>query len=123
MGIVPLRPLRVGELLVGAVRYITMNPGVTLGLAFAVIVLSQIFQVIAQIAVGSLSAQATSRALVATFAAVLASSALGAVVTLIAFAALSGLLIVVLSKAVLGRRTELGEAWAAVADGWRVWSG
>ena len=39
-GVIPLRPLGVGEILDGAISYIRANPGVTLGLSAVVITLT-----------------------------------------------------------------------------------
>lgn len=43
-GVIPLRPLGLGEILEGAISYIRANPKVTLGLSAVVITLTQLVQ-------------------------------------------------------------------------------
>ena len=41
-GVIPLRPLTLGDIFNGAIRYIRTNPKATLGLTTAVVVITQI---------------------------------------------------------------------------------
>jgi hypothetical protein len=116
-GIVPLRPIGVGEILGGAVSYIRTNPGVTLGLAAVVITLTQLVQLPAQyfltadlrrLGVGAAGAPPSPQEMADTLVG-LTTVAVGGVLTFVAITVLNGLLIVVLSRAVLGRRAGLGE--------------
>ena len=122
-GIVPLRPLGVGELLDGALSLIRSNPRTVLGLAAAISAVSALLQTIglwfslqfidaAQPVAGStevdVAAELTSLisggvaqlvpALVAGFLQVLAS----------------GLFIVLVGAAVLGRRLDASQTWASL---------
>ncbi len=116
-GIIPLRPLDVGEILGGAVSYIRANPGVTLGLAAIVITLTQVVQLPAQYLLaadppvldpGAAGAPPSPQQL-ADLVAVGSTVAVAGVLTFVAITVLNGLLIVALSRAVLGRRAGLGE--------------
>lgn len=110
---VPLRPLGLGEILAGAFGYIRANPLVTLGVAAVVTAIVQIVQVAGQLFVFS---GFDPRGGVAGLTRLgLGSMGFGlalGIVTVIGFAVLSGMLIVVLSRAVLGRPTSLAQAWA-----------
>jgi hypothetical protein len=121
-GVIPLRPLSVGEILDGAVSYIRANPGVTLGLAAVVITLTQLLQVpvqyflaadLAGLGAGAGAAPPSMQDVADALAGSATSAAIGGVLTSVAITVLNGLLIVVLSRAVLGQRVGLGETWAA----------
>jgi hypothetical protein len=117
-GVIPLRPLGVGEILDGAISYIRANPVATLGLAAIVITISQLIQLpVVVLAMDQLRGITDEVALEEMMTAVGAStttSLLAAFVSFIATTVLSGMLIAVLSQAVLGRKMSIGEAWAAV---------
>jgi hypothetical protein len=117
-GVIPLRPLGVGEILDGAISYIRANPVATLGLAAIVITISQLIQLpVVILAMDQLRGITDEVALEEMMTAVGAStttSLLAAFVSFIATTVLSGMLIAVLSQAVLGRKMSIGEAWAAV---------
>ena len=121
-GVIPLRPLGLGEILDGAISYIRANPVATLGLAAIVITITQLIQLPASaFAVNRLTGLATTpdgqvapEAAFGAIAGSFSSVALGGLVSFIATTVLSGLLIAVLGQAVLGRRMSIGEAWAAV---------
>ncbi len=121
-GVIPLRPLGVGEILDGAVSYIRANPGVTLGLAAVVITLTQLIQLPAQyflqadlagLGLGRVGAPPSLRDVTDALAGSATTTMIGGLLTSIAITVLNGLLIVVLSRAVLGQRVGLGETWAA----------
>jgi hypothetical protein len=120
-GVIPLRPLGVGEILDGAIAYIRANPVATLGLAAIVVTATQLIELpigafalsqLAGLAAGpgdSLSSTAMTGAIVGT----VASAAVGALLSFVAITVLSGMLIAVLSQAVLGHKMPIGAAWAA----------
>ncbi len=119
-GIVPLRPLSVSEILDGAISYIRSNPVATLGLSAVVITITQLVQLpLAAWLLGRVGrvvanpAAVTPDAVIALFGATLVTAGVSGLVTFVATTILTGLLIVVLGQAVLGRRTPLGAAWAA----------
>ena len=120
-GIVPLRPLGLGEILDGAFRAIRANPRVMFGLTAVVVTITVALQTVVQwYVVGLLSgsiADATSTldptgelALSESFA-----PSIGPLLTLPALAlattVLTGLLIVSVSRSVLGQQVTIGEVW------------
>lgn len=118
-GIVALRPLGVGELLDGALGLIRSNPKTVLGLAAAVSAISAVIQ-----AVGSLLALRYLDQLVITDAtaevtvdatAMIGSSVVQIVPTMVSSflqVLASGLFMVLVGAAVLGRRLDAGQTWA-----------
>lgn len=118
-GVIPLRPLGLGEILDGAITYIRANPTVTLGLSAVVMTLTQLVQVPASylyldsLAQLDQAASGSGADVAGVLSGGLAATLLGAVVNFVAVTLLTGMLIVVLSRAVLGRRTTLQEAWVA----------
>jgi hypothetical protein len=121
-GVIPLRPLGVGEILDGAISYIRANPVATLGLAAIVVTITQLIEVpLTGFALNQMSGvvpgpggQVAPEGGFTAMAGLFGSSAVSALVTFVATTVLSGLLIAVLGQAVLGRRMRIGEAWAAV---------
>lgn len=126
-GIVPLRPLGLGEVYDGAFQAVRTNPGAMVGAAAVVVVVMTALQLLVQVSMsGSLAplldlSTATGPedvpdtavvldALGATSLAVLAGQA----VSVIALAVLTAIAIVVVGGAVLGRRTAGGELWGRV---------
>jgi hypothetical protein len=118
-GIVPLRPLALGDLLDGAVQTMRQNPRVMLGLSAAVMaiaaVLSTAFIIVGlpRMAYGFETAdeqlQADEVASMLTGGAM--SFLLPLVVQTLATIVLTGILIVAVSQAVLGRHPSVGEVW------------
>lgn len=117
-GVIPLRPLTLTDILNGAFSYIRTNPKATLGLTTVVIVIAQIIGLILQIgplaAMGELGVLAGEEA---STAATLGSSASGlasAITGLLAGVVLSGMLTVIVGRAVFGSTITIGEAWQRV---------
>lgn len=115
-GVIPLRPLTLSDIFNGAVAYIRRNPKATLGLTTIVVVVSQILALILQI--GPLAASggllSTMQGEPTTFGDVVAlagSSLVGGVTTMLASIVLSGMLTVVIGRAVFGAGITIGEAW------------
>lgn len=124
-GIIPLRPLSLGELLDGAFRAIRTNPRVMFGLSAVVVTATALVQLAitwsfftdlesllltaSEPTTSDLEAMdAALTDLLSQLAVVLGAQTISAVVTTV----LSGLLIVSVSQSVLGRRASLGEVWA-----------
>ncbi|HVF19164.1 MAG TPA: hypothetical protein VNA14_02865 [Mycobacteriales bacterium] len=113
-GVIPLRPLGVGELLDGAITTIRRYPRATLGLSAVVVTITQLLQFFA------------TRSFVLSFDdgsfdgtgvfGLLISVLLGSLSNVL----LSGALTVIIGQAVLGRPISLAEAWAAVRA--RFWA-
>ena len=106
-GIVPLRPLSVGEILDGAFTAIRRYPRTVLGLAVAVAAFQQVLGLLVDLGTGRLESPATT-----TFTALGTVSGL---VTAIVNAVLStffvGMLTLIIGDAVIGRQAPLGAVW------------
>jgi hypothetical protein len=117
-GVIPLRPLTLSDIFNGAVGYIRANPKATLGLTTVVVVATQILALILQLGplamtghLGPLRGEEVSTA------ALLGSSAsgiAGGIASALAGILLSGMLTVVVGRAVFGSPITIGEAWAKV---------
>lgn len=125
-GIVPLRPLGLGEIYDGAFRAVRSNPAVMFGVSAVVVALAVVVQTTAQVLaldpiLGALEDQDLDGAgldVPSTISAFLAYTGT-VVVSALAVSVLSGLLILSVSRSVIGQRLALGEFWA-LARG-RVW--
>lgn len=122
-GIVPLRPLTVGEILDGSFRSVRANPGVMFGMTAAVVTLAVALQAALQWYVqGLLAASFTNTFggvaedtfLAETFAVSLAQILTQTPTIGIAVTILTGLLIVSVSRSVIGHKATAGEVWAKV---------
>lgn len=118
-GVIPLRPLGVGEILDGAVTTIRRNPGPMLGLSAIVAIIVQliglaatwvIFQNIE--ALGELPDAPTLGEVIGATSGIFGSAGIIIVVDWIATVILTGILTVVVSRAVLGHHLTVAEAWA-----------
>jgi hypothetical protein len=118
-GVIPLRPLGVGEILDGAISTIRAKPRIMLGLSAVVAVITQLLTVPitwlllhdtadVSFSTGNSSAEADF----SFTASALSASAVQVVITLIATLLLTGVLTIVLSKAVLGQDIDASDAWS-----------
>ena len=120
-GVVPLRPLGLGELLDGAFQYIRAHPRVVLGVSAVVAVVSVLLQAPFQASLGAslqafVGAPGSTPDLAALGAFVGGAAGLlgvSLVVGLLANTVLTGLLVVVLSRSVLGAPVDARECWNA----------
>jgi hypothetical protein len=114
-GVVPLRPLGLGEILDGAISYIRRDPKTVLGISAVISLVIALFQFIALAATASsfaLGAAATTPA--DAFAGSLGSATASLVqygVSAVLGVVATGLLTVVMGQAVLGRRVTASQAW------------
>lgn len=119
-GVIPLRPLGLSDIFNGAVNYIRRNPKATLGLTAVVVVVTQIISLVLQvagplIATGDIDPTLRGESPTAGDIAVLSVSALaGSVATALASVVLSGMLTVIVGRAVFGADITIGEAWQRV---------
>lgn len=109
-GVIPLRPLGIGEILDGAISYVRANPKVTLGLAAIVTSLSELVQAPATVLMANMQ---PTRSLRETMAGTLGATIFAVLVSFVVGTILNGLLISVLARAVLGQRPSMREVWAA----------
>jgi hypothetical protein len=122
-GVVPLRPLGLGELLDGAVGVLRRYPRPTLGMSAVVAVVSAVVNVVLLLTafrpfVDVDSAAALQTGNVDALESALGGAAVGflltAVLTVLSGAVLTGVLTAVVGKAVLGQPLTLGQVWAQV---------
>ncbi|HEY8822940.1 MAG TPA: hypothetical protein VIM49_13530 [Dermatophilaceae bacterium] len=116
-GIVPLRPLQLGDILDGAVKAVRFNPKSMVGLS--VLVLAVFLVPSAALGVGAthLTARALSRFGPEADAFLgLPASLIQAVSTGLATVLLSGLLVHVVGQAVLGRKPDIGQTWRSTRE-------
>jgi hypothetical protein len=121
-GIVPLRPLGVGEILDGAISGIRANPKVMLGLSAIVVAISEIVQTFvlwlllrgtAANLITTDGTAPTSHDVLNFLGASASTLAITLVITVLARLVLTGILTVVVSRLVIARPVSLGEAWRA----------
>jgi hypothetical protein len=124
-GVIPLRPLSLSDIFNGAVAYIRANPKATLGLTTIVVVAAQLLALI--LSVGPLAVtgelQPTLSGEEVSTGALLGSSAsslAGAVATGLSSILLSGMLTVVIGRAVFGTSITISEAWQRLRP--RLWA-
>jgi hypothetical protein len=115
-GIVPLRPLAVGDMLAGALGYIRANPVSTLGLTAAVMGVGQVIQLIVQLALPQVDPAELAAGRIDGLAGSMVGALLSMLIAVVFPAVLGGLLVTVLSRAVLGQQVGVREAWHAVAQ-------
>jgi len=128
-GIIPLRPIGLGEVLDGAFRAIRYNPRAMFGLSAVVVAAAGVIEA-ALIWGGSsfwggdwLNAETSlnGEASLGSIAGTMVSTVVGAVVFGITTTLLIGLLIVAVSRSVLGTRMTIGEIWQhAKPQLWRL---
>lgn len=117
-GVIPLRPLGVGEILDGAISTIRDHPRVTLSISAVVAILSALLNGFANwVLLGDLEsldpATATDDEILEVAAIGLTATGAGLLVISLATVVATGVLTVVIGRAVLGQSLSLGEAWAA----------
>ena len=117
-GVIPLRPIAVGEILDGAFTSIRRNPKATLGIAAVVLTISGIITaslevlLLSQLGLNTGTDQTLTSAQLAGMLAVVIPSGLTALVlAFIVQILLTGLLTAVVGRSVLGDRITAGEAW------------
>lgn len=119
-GVIPLRPLGLSDIFNGAVNYIRRNPKATLGLTAVVVVAAQLISLVLQIlipliATGDIDPTLSGDAPTAGDVVALSGSSLaGPVTTALASVVLSGMLTVIVGRAVFGADISIGEAWQRV---------
>ena len=124
-GIVPLRPLGLGELLDGAIQAMRANPRVMLGLSAIIVTLQQVVQVVGlAILTRPLTAldaneQVSDAQLLGLVAGGGVTLLVGLALAFVVQVILTGILTVVVSRCVLGQTMTAAEAWQTVRP--RLW--
>ncbi|HEX5495203.1 MAG TPA: hypothetical protein VFX70_11585 [Mycobacteriales bacterium] len=112
-GSVPLRPLELGDILDGTFATIRRNPRATLGLSALLVTGQELLVLAAQALTGGLPT-ATFGSGEDTFGLPDLGTAIGFVISAVVGAVLGGMIVVVVSEDVLGRRTTAGQVWRRV---------
>ncbi|GFG74123.1 hypothetical protein MBOT_14880 [Mycobacterium botniense] len=117
-GIIPLRPLSLSDIFNGAVSYIRANPKPTLGLTAIVVVLMQLIALIAETgplaAVRQMRADPSYEPTWGDIGAWSMSTSASAFVSWLAGILLSGMLTVIVGRAVFGTSITAGETWSRI---------
>ncbi|WP_372489395.1 glycerophosphoryl diester phosphodiesterase membrane domain-containing protein [Candidatus Mycolicibacterium alkanivorans] len=117
-GIIPLRPLSLSDIFNAAVGYIRANPKATLGLTTVVVLITQILSLLLQVGplafTGQVGAAGGEEMSTPMLLGSLASAMASALATALAAILLSGMLTVVVGRAVFGSTITIGEAWQRV---------
>ena len=111
-GVIPLRPLGIGEILDGAISAIRRHPKVMLGISAMVGVLAAVLSGLSNWATLSSSADVSGQdELDAAGIAALGLTGAGVLITSLATLLATGMLTVVLGRAVLGQDISVRDAW------------
>lgn len=117
-GVIPLRPLSLSDIFNGAVGYIRANPKATLGFTTVVVVITEVLALIMQAGplalTGNLGVLRGEEASTAALVGSSISAVTGGLATALAAILLSGMLTVVVGRAVFGSSITIAEAWQKV---------
>lgn len=103
-GVIPLHPLSLSEVFNGAIGYIRANPKATLGLTAVIVAITSTLALLLQFVAPSDGDNVGA----------LVGALIGSVPTALATILLSGMLTVVVARAVFGSAITIGEAWGKV---------
>jgi hypothetical protein len=118
-GVIPLRPLGLGEILDGAISFIRSHPVATIGLSAAIATVVQLLNLLVGFLTGfpvqpdPTGVERDVERYLDELSGFFGKSMISGAISFLGVSVLTGLLIVVLSQAVLGRRMGIGEAWRA----------
>ncbi len=117
-GIIPLRPLTLSDIFNGAVGYVRANPKATLGLTAIVVVLMQLVSLAATLgpvaAYDRIASQHPDEVTAGVFGTLLTSLGASLVVTWLGATLLSGMLTVIVGRAVFGSSITIRETWSRI---------
>jgi len=121
-GVIPLRPLGLGEILDGSFATIRRNPKATLGIAAIIMTISAVITSSLAVSLVSLpspgqnlSSQQAAHLLGQIFADALPVLGVTVLLTIIVQAVLAGLLAPIIAREVSGQRISAGDAWRVAA--------
>ncbi|MGN6415228.1 hypothetical protein [Flexivirga sp.] len=113
-GVIPLRPLNLGDIFSGTFATIRGNPGATLGLSALMALIVAVPSVLVTIALSGADLTVTDDSGTTVNFGNQLGVMVGAVFSAIAGVLLAGMLTVVVAEAVLGRRISIGQTWQKV---------
>jgi hypothetical protein len=120
-GVVPLRPLSVGEILDGSISYIRRDPRTVLGISAGIALIIAVLQFVVlavtsrSLAVSGGTTTTTADALGGSLGSLTATLTQSAVTWVLGVVA-TGLLTIVMGQAVLGRRVTLEQTWSRTSS-------
>ncbi|MGO0576603.1 hypothetical protein [Ornithinimicrobium panacihumi] len=106
-GIVPLRPLQLSDIFSGSLQTMRRNPAATIGMALIVLAILLVPSLLSSLALNSAANLASDDTM-------LISGLINLLLGTIASVALTGMIIFVVSEAVLGDRVDLQSTWQKV---------
>ena len=120
-GVVPLRPLTLGDIFGGALQVIRRNPKATVGMALLVSFGFMLLPILGTVVLGAgdllpavdVMDDSTSTSMGTTDLGFLVSTMISGVFSGLSTLVITGLIVRVVEQAVVGRRITAGEAWAA----------
>ena len=113
-GVIPLRPLNLGDIFSGTFGTIRGNPGATIGLSALVALVVAVPAIVTTLALtGADLTTADSSGSTVNLGSQL-STGISSIYTAIAGIFLAGMLTVIVAEAVLGRRISIGQTWTKV---------
>jgi hypothetical protein len=120
-GVIPLRPLGLGEILDGAISTMRLHPKLTLGIAAVVVTISELlilagtFWLLDDLAAAAeINENTPANEVFALLGKSMAVLGITLVITILTRVFLSGFLTIVVGKAVLGQRISFAEEWDQV---------
>ena len=113
-GVIPLRPLNLGDIFGGTMGTIRGNPGATIGLSALMALIVAVPSVLLTIALSNADLTVTDDAGTSVNFGGQIGLVVGSVFSAIAGVLLAGMLTVVVAEAVLGRRISIGQTWQKV---------
>lgn len=119
-GVVPLRPLGLGEILDGAITTMRTYPKATLGFAAVIATVTQLMSFVYTVSLRSETEAVTTDSFDSALAELAVGFGLLFILGFVADLVLTGCLTVIIGQAVLGRPVSLGQAWARVRP--RIWA-
>ena len=124
-GVIPLRPLSLSDIFNGAIAYIRANPKATLGFTTIVVIATQLLALVLTVGplavTGALAGSVTGEDVsTGVLLGSTLSSLAGGAATWLTSILLSGLLTVVVGRAVFGAGITIGEAWRRLKG--RFWA-
>lgn len=113
-GVIPLRPLNLGDIFSGTFGTIRGNPGATIGLSALVALVVAIPAVFTTLALAGADLSTTDSSGSTINLGSQLSTSITSIYTAIAGVFLAGMLTTVVAEAVLGRRISIGQTWTKV---------
>jgi hypothetical protein len=113
-GIIPLRPLFLGEIMDGAFQALRTNPRSMIGISAVLLSFLSSITLLPLASALTQQAEMDDAEIAADLATLVSGSLVPGLLKMVAILVLNGLLVLAVSDAVLGRKTPLGDLWSRV---------